>query len=212
MGLYFYTMKILLLSATQQEIQPFLLTLDTLPVKPEVLIGGLGVTATAYHLTKQLHHHPYDLVIQAGIAGTFKNGCELKEVVIVKQDCFADLGAVRENQFETVQQMGFSNDPEWYINHLQLLNKLPYKQVKAITVSTVTDDANVISRTQQKWNPDIETMEGAALHYVCQHQHTGYLQLRSISNAVGVRDKSQWHLKEAIKNLNIAISFILKNL
>jgi futalosine hydrolase len=119
---------------------------------------------------------------------------------------------VEQNQFQTIQQMGFSNEPEWYINNLHLLNKLPYKQVKAITVSTVTDDANTILRVQQKWTADIETMEGAALHYVCQHQQTSYLQLRSISNVVGVRDKSQWHLKEAIENLNTALSNIIKNL
>lgn len=205
-------MKILLLSATQQEIQPFLLTLDSIPVKPDVLIGGLGVTATAYHLTKQLHHHHYDLVIQAGVAGKFENGNELGEVVIVKQDCFADLGAVEKNEFQTIQQMGFSNEPEWYINNLHLLNKLAYKQVKAITVSTVTDDSNTIQRVQQKWAADIETMEGAALHYVCQHQQTNYLQLRSICNVVGVRDKSQWHLKEAIEKLNTALSSIIKNI
>ena len=205
-------MKILLLSATQQEIQPFLLTLDAIPFKPDVLIGGLGVTATAYHLTKQLHHHHYDLVIQAGVAGKFENGSELGEVVIVKQDCFADLGAVEQNEFKTIQQMGFSNEPEWYINNLHLLNKLAYKQVKAITVNTVTDDAIAIKRLQLKWAADIESMEGAALHYVCQHQQTNYMQLRSISNVVGIRDKSQWHLKEAIENLNTELSSIIKKL
>ena len=183
-----------------------------IPVKPDVLIGGLGVTATAYHLTKQLHHHHYDLVIQAGVAGKFENGSELGEVVIVKQDCFADLGAVEQNEFKTIQQMGFSNEPEWYINNLHLLNKLAYKQVKAITVNTVTDDAIAIKRLQLKWAADIESMEGAALHYVCQHQQTNYMQLRSISNVVGVRDKSQWHLKEAIENLNTELSSIIKKL
>ena len=205
-------MKILLLSATQLEIQPFLLTLDAIPVKPDVLIGGLGVTATAYHLTKQLHHHHYDLVIQAGVAGKFENRSELGEVVTVKQDCFADLGAVEQNEFKTIQQMGFSNEPEWYINNLHLLNKLAYKQVKAITVNTVTDDAIAIKRLQLKWAADIESMEGSALHYVCQHQQTNYMQLRSISNVVGIRDKSQWHLKEAIENLNTELSSIIKKL
>ncbi|MES2776142.1 MAG: futalosine hydrolase [Bacteroidota bacterium] len=211
-------MKILLLSATQQEIQPFLLTLESITVKPDVLIGGLGTTATAYHLTKQLHHHYYDLVIQAGVAGVFegsrnaifsKNGVSDAPVVIVKQDCFADLGAIEQNQFQSIQQMGFSNEPEWYVNYNHLLNKLPYQQVKAITVSTVTDDADTISRLQQKWAADIESMEGSALHYVCHHQQTNYLQLRSISNTVGVRDKTQWKIKEAIENLNTALTSLI---
>ncbi|MEO7312507.1 MAG: futalosine hydrolase [Chitinophagaceae bacterium] len=205
-------MKILLVSATQLEIQPFLLTLESIQVKPDVLIAGLGTTATAYHLTKQLHHHHYDLVIQAGVAGSFDDRVARGGVVIVKHDCFADLGAIEQNQFQTIQQMGFSNEPEWFVNNNHLLNKLPYKQIKAITVSTVTDDAATITRQQQRWDADIETMEGAALHYVCQHQQTSYLQLRSISNAVGIRDKAQWDIKAAIENLNAALGAIIKTL
>ena len=205
-------MKILILSATQQEIQPFLLTLESIPVKPDVLIGGVGTTATAYHLTKQLHHHHYDLVIQAGVAGSFDNKLAIGEVVVVKQDCFAELGAIEANQFQTVQQMGFSNEPEWYVNKNPLLDKLPYRQVKAATINTVTDNANSTSLLQQKWDADIETMEGAAMHYICQHQLTSYLQLRSISNVVGIRDKSQWKIKEAIENLNQALTSIVKDL
>jgi len=205
-------MKILLVSATQQEIQPLLLSLSTMPVKPDVLIGGVGIAATVYHLTKQLHHHHYDLVIQAGVAGSFDTTVALTEVVMVKQDCFADLGAIEENRFQTIQQMGFSNEPEWYVNNNHLLNKLPYKQAKAITVSTVTDDAATIGRLQQKWAADVESMEGAALHYVGHHQQTSYLQLRSISNIVGIRDKTQWKIKQAIENLNLALTLIFETL
>ena len=45
-------------------------------------------------------------------------------------------------------------------------------------------------------------MEGAALHYVCLQQSVPFLQIRSISNEVGERDKSKWRMKEAVENLN----------
>lgn len=199
-------MKILLLSATQLEIQPFL---QTSP-KIDVLIGGVGVPATVYHLTKQLNHHHYDLVIQAGIAGTFNEDLAMCEVVTVQKDCFADLGAVEQNSFQSVQDIGFSNEPEWMLNTNPLLNKLPFKQIKAATVNTVTNNKNIIQTFQQKWNADIESMEGAALHYVCYHQQVNYLQLRSISNVVGVRDKTKWEIKKAIENLNKALQSIIK--
>ncbi len=195
-------MKILLLSATQFEIQPFL---QSSP-KIDVLIGGVGVPATVYHLTKQLNHHHYDLVIQAGIAGAFSE-VELVpcEVVTVQKDCFADLGAIEKKSFQTVQDMGFSNEPEWILNTNPLLNKLNFKQVKAVTVNTVTDNNDAILTMQKKWNAEIESMEGAALHYVCHHQKVNYLQLRCISNVVGVRDKTKWNIKKAIDNLNQAL-------
>jgi len=204
-------MKVLLLSATQQEIQPFLQT----PHQLDVLIGGVGIASTVYKLTKQLHHH-YDLVIQAGIAGAFadggKNMLEPATVVTVKQDCFGDLGAIENNAFSSVQQMGFSANPEWLVNQNPLLDKLPFKQVKAITVNTITDETGSLKRLQDKWQADIETMEGAGLHFVCSQQHTEYIQLRSISNVVGVRDKSQWHFKKAIASLNEALSNLVNGL
>ena len=45
-------------------------------------------------------------------------------------------------------------------------------------------------------------MEGAALHYVCLMEKIPFLQIRSISNYVGERNKRNWNMKEAIANLN----------
>ena len=193
-------MKILLLSATRFEIQPYLQT----TLKADVIISGVGIAAATYHLTKQLSHHHYDLVVQAGVAGTFNEALQLGEVVTVIQDAFGDLG-VMENHFQSIQDIQLSSEPEWLPNKDSLLQKLPYKQVKAITVNTLHTDEKMVSALQQKWKADIETMEGAVLHYVCQHQQIPFLQIRSISNRVGIRDKTQWRMKEAIHNLNDAL-------
>ena len=56
---------------------------------------------------------------------------------------------------------------------------------------------------------DIESMEGAALHYVCLLQKVPFLQLRSISNKVGVRDKTKWKIKTAIDNLTMELNALL---
>ncbi len=45
-------------------------------------------------------------------------------------------------------------------------------------------------------------MEGAAFHYVCLQEKIPFLQLRAISNYVGERNKANWNLNEAIRNLN----------
>jgi len=193
-------MKILLLSATQLEIQPYL---QTAP-KADVIISGVGIAAATYHLTKQLSHHHYDLVIQAGVAGTFDETLKLGEVVTVIQDAFGDLG-IMENHFQSIQDIQLSSEPEWLQNKNSLLQKLPYQQVKAITVNTLHSGENMITALIQKWNATIETMEGAVLHYVCLHQQVPFLQIRSISNRIGVRDKTQWRMKEAIHNLNEAL-------
>ncbi len=194
-------MKILLLSATQFEIQPYLLTVP----KADIIIGGVGIAAATYHLTKQLSHHHYDLVVQAGVAGTFDETLKLGEIVTVTHDAFGDLG-VMDNQFQSIQDMELSSEPEWLPNKNSLLQKLPYQQVKAITVTTLHTDEKMINALQKKWNAAIETMEGAVLHYVCHQQQIPFLQIRSISNRVGIRDKAQWRMKEAIQSLNEALT------
>jgi futalosine hydrolase len=45
-------------------------------------------------------------------------------------------------------------------------------------------------------------MEGAALHFVALMENITFLQLRSVSNYVGERDKTKWDLSGAINNLN----------
>ncbi|MES2648581.1 MAG: futalosine hydrolase [Bacteroidota bacterium] len=201
-------MKILLVSSTQQEIEPFLKEKRHM----DVLISGVGIAASTYSLTKQLLHHHYDLVIQAGVAGSFKHNGNgngqpaMGEVVTVSKDVFGDLGAYEQQSFKSVNDLQLSNELEWLHNKQPLLDKLPYKKVTALTVNTVTDDKGIIGALQQKWDAAIESMEGAVLHYVCSEKEIPFIQLRAVCNEVGERDKSKWQLEEAITNLNIAIS------
>jgi len=84
-----------LVAATIQEIEPFL------NKRPEFdhLITGVGCPETIYHLTKRLLQMDYDLVIQAGIAGSFNESIQLGEVVLVNQDNFADVGIFEKDHF-----------------------------------------------------------------------------------------------------------------
>lgn len=205
-------MKILLLSATEFEINPFLNT-SIHKEKIDVLIGGVGMASTIFNLTKKLITNKYDLVLQAGIAGVFYNkNIDLGNVVLVKQDAFGDLGAMEKNNFQSIQEMKFSDGNEWLVNENELQKQFKYPLVKAITVNTVTDNKNVINALQNKWNADIESMEGAALHYVCGQLNVPFLQIRSISNVVGERDKTKWQFKKAIDNLNLELDIIISQL
>ena len=55
-------------------------------------------------------------------------------------------------------------------------------------------------------------MEGAALHYVCLQENIAFLQLRSVSNDVGVRDKTKWDIRSAIDRLNEQLIRLLEQL
>src|SRR6187549_2368204 len=98
-------MKVLLLSATTLEIQP---TLDKQP-GIDTLIGGVGVPFTVYRLTTQLNKNSYDLVVQAGIAGSFIPTLELGEPVLIQQDRFADIGVEEKGSLQDIFDMGLAD-------------------------------------------------------------------------------------------------------
>ena len=204
-------MRILVIAATEFEIAPFIA--DNKDV--EILITGVGVPSTMYHLQKKLPEKAWDLVIQAGIAGSFNYDLGLGEVVLVKQDTFADIGMEEKENFMTIFQAGFAEKDSypfsdgWLINPNPLFSRSLLPAVKGITVNKVSDSMVQKLQSINNFAPEIESMEGAALHYVCLQERVPFIQIRSISNCIGERDKSKWKLKEAIENLNLALSKLL---
>ena len=205
-------MNILIVAATESEIAPFL---KVAPLT-DVLITGVGIPLTVFHLTKKLFEKNYDLAIQAGIAGTFDGCFQVEETVLVKEDTFADMGIDENGNFKTVFEAGLINDMAFPFEHGWLKNTHPLFEKSAlpaaagVTVNKITDDDFTIKKMQQKFSAGIETMEGAAFHYVCLCQKISFIQIRAISNVVGERNKSKWKMKEAIKNLNTELLNLIK--
>jgi len=206
-------MNVLIIAATEMEIASFLKENN----KTDILITGVGIPATVFHLTKKLIEKKYDFVIQAGIGGTFTDSLNLGEVVLIKKDTFADLGINEKGNFKTLFETRFLDDNDfpytdgWLVNN-SLLKKNNLTIVNAITINKITDDHLQIKNIQQKFSAQIESMEGAAFHYVCLQQKINFLQIRSISNVVGERDKTKWQMKTAVENLNKELLKIIQNL
>jgi futalosine hydrolase len=83
-----------------------------------------------------------------------------------------------------------------------LLKRTGLKLVKGISVNQVTVAPAAINRYKAQFGPVTESMEGAALHYVCLMENIPFLQIRGISNYIGERDKKKWKMDMAITNLN----------
>lgn len=216
-------MYILLVAATSFEIQP---AIDQLKEDPslieghgtEVLITGIGSLPTAYSLMRQIGRQRPDIIIQAGIAGCFIPG-RTGEVLVIKEEVLGDLGVQEGGQFKTVFDLGltdlntlpFSNG--LLVNPHQTLLDLPgLEKVRGITINEISTDAARIGWYQQNMAPVVESMEGGALHFTCLKEGIPFLQLRSVSNDIGVRDKSKWDIRTAISRLNLQLVEILKKL
>jgi futalosine hydrolase len=71
-----------------------------------------------------------------------------------------------------------------------------------VTINTITTDKKIIERYRTKYKAQIESMEGAALHYIGRDLNIPFIQIRAVSNYVGERNKAKWKMQEAIYNLN----------
>lgn len=220
-------MKILLVCATKFEIAPLLKKFRKFSFKGnlisygfgmhsiDVLVTGAGMTATSFHLGKTLNKK-YDLAINVGIAGSFKKNIPLGSVVNVVNDCFADFGAEDGQLFRTATEIGLSKIISYPCSYFriksvrQILDQ--FHPAKGITVNTVHGDLASIKKVIKKFNPDIETMEGAAFFMACNHEKIPCIQIRAISNYVERRNKKKWKMKPAVFNLSTSLEKILSNI
>jgi futalosine hydrolase len=200
-------MKVLVVAATAAEIGG--LQASTTGAKVHTLITGVGMLATAYALTRHLQQHQYDLVLQAGVGGSFDQGIALGELVMVTSERYGDLGAEDHDDYIDIFDMGLVERDAHPHSAAQLVNPLgevhktiSLRQVSGLTVNTVSGNERTIARRAGQYGCAVESMEGAAFHYVCLHEGVQFAQVRSISNYVIPRDKSLWRMKDAIINLN----------
>lgn len=218
-------MNCLLAAATPFEIAPFLEHYRNsdvpfyIDIHIDVLITGVGLTSATYNLQKQLQIKKPDLVIQAGIGGCFDTKLPLGTVVAIKKDTIADLGVIEKKQFHSVFDMGFAQPNQmpykkgWLVNPgLYLLKRNSLKKVPAVSVNQITSSPQTARLYEAKYKPVVESMEGAALHYVCLMENIPFLQLRGISNYVGERNKKNWKIKESVANLNNELIRLLNSL
>jgi futalosine hydrolase len=137
-------------------------------------------------------------------------------VVTVKQEITGDIGVEENGIFHDLFDMKFQQENQFpYINKNLVNPWLPkynlpgLKEVTGITVNEVSTRTNRINQLRFKYKPVVESMEGAALHYVCLQTGVPFIQIRCISNYVGERDKSKWKFNEAFDNLtDVVLSYI----
>jgi len=206
-------MCILLAAATPLEIRTIT---AWLPTRVQPVITGVGLLSAAYHLQKAIAAYTPDLVIQAGIAGCFDPSRDLGELVVVSEEVVADLGVTENGHFKSLFDLALAapDDPPYTRGrlpnpYLDRLNLLGWPSGSSVSVSEISTDTDRIAWYKQRYNPLLESMEGAALHFVCLQEQVPFLQLRALSNYIGERDKSRWQLGASLVALHEGLSLLL---
>ena len=211
--------KILVVTATSTEADAIrkIRGIKTIPggysidnLEISVLNAGVGSVSTGWEMQKWISvNDKPDLAINTGIAGSYKADIKIGDVVMPLTDCFADAGVEDGNNFLTLSEAGLVGANEFPFAeglihtdpvYLELL-KGNIKPVKAITVNTATGSYTTRDKLIKKYNPDIETMEGATFFYICSRERIPFLALRAISNMVEIRNKYNWDINLALFNL-----------
>jgi len=208
-------MQILLCAATTFEIQPVINMIQGGALEDTtVAITGVGMMAACYHISEAVHRKGPDFILQAGIAGCLNQQLPLGSVVMVENDTVGDLGVIEMGSFVSAFDMGLADDAfPWterkLKNDLSTFSDSGLPVVDGVTVNEISTVEQRIHYYRDHLNASIETMEGAALHYVALQQHIPFLQLRAVSNYIGERDKSRWMMEKAIEQLNVELKQLL---
>lgn len=229
-------MSHLIVAATTKEIFPlidFLKTKKNLRSTPQegvvseadgvsILVTGVGVMATAYHLGVALSSKNYKSVINAGIAGSFNNNFPKCSIVLVNEDSISDFGTEELNSYKSafdIKLLDKNSKPfvngqlvcKSYPFFQDKLSKLPY--VRAITVNRVIARKESLEYVLNCFNPAIVSMEGAAVFYACLLSEVPCLQIRAISDLVSLPiDRSTWDIPGAVAALNKQLCDLISDL
>lgn len=207
-------MHIAIVSATNKEMIDEK-ALSQLPYQFSYHIHGVGLLSSTFYLTELAQSKP-DLIIQIGIAGSYTSKIKIGQVVLVSQEELGDTGAETESGFLKLNQL-FTESNKMQDDMFDsfknpFIQKFGLEQVKGLTVNTCAGRKETIQSRISLFHADIESMEGASLHFVCLKKNIPFLQIRGISNMVEIRDKSSWDIALAIKNCHLSLYNIIKEL
>lgn len=226
-------MNILIVAAEQEELDCAINAYNNLKgklgeqVNVTFSLTGIGATQACHTVTREIflalmEQKPYDFVMDIGIAGSYDmEEFPMGSAAIVSEEHFGDLGFETDNGFKDLFQYGIlQRNGIPYTNGALKRVALPFPQVErqlakykegiGITVQTVTGDPEKVDSLIKRYHPHIESMEGAAVYFTCIMEKVPFVELRTVSNAVGERDMKKWDIPAALATLGKCCSEILE--
>jgi futalosine hydrolase len=151
---------------------------------------------------------PYRAVVSAGIGGGFPGRAAVGATVIGARSIAADLGAESPDGFLPIDELGFgASAHEADPGLLKTLSAaLPDAIVGDIlTLATVTGTAETAARLAAAHPAAVaEAMEGHGVASAAATAGLPFIEIRTISNPIGPRDRAAWRLPAALAALTSA--------
>jgi len=193
----------------------------------DLMISGPGVFNAACALTAYLELTSPAMVLHAGIAGIFKDtGMGIGDVAIATEERYLHTGVQAESlendplPFDLIAN-DFSSRKGIYSFEKSLVDqyydKLSHRFLNCnfnvekglfLTVSSITSSFERAAQLFNAFSPVMEAMEGSACAHAAKLYSCPMIEIRSASNFVGERNKSNWDMELAVKQLGAACASI----
>jgi futalosine hydrolase len=183
-------------------------------VEIDIVTAGVGpaaaaATAATAAALAAAEGRRYVLAVSAGIAGGFAPAAPVGSVVVADAVLAADLGATTAEGFSDVAELGFGTvrhtpPPAAVALAAEALRAagLATAVGPVLTVSTVTGTAGRAAELAGRHAGAVaEAMEGFGVAEAAARHGLPVLELRTVSNPVGPRDRAAWRIGEALAAL-----------
>jgi futalosine hydrolase len=185
----------------------------------DVLTTGVGMIATAAWCSRTFAAEHYDLALNVGLCGSFDASLAAPDVVHITTDRIAELGAEDGDDFLTIHELKLLDANDFPFERGLLVNTNPpplaplatFRSVTGITVNTVHGNERTIAAVRDRYDPDVESMEGAAFMYASLIAGVPFAQVRAVSNAVVRRNRGAWKIEAAIRALGEQTAKLLES-
>lgn len=188
-------------------------------------VSGIGVINAGLTLGRLLERNISGLV-NAGIAGSFDTGtAPLESVWLADREVWPEYGLAREDGSIDARGINF---PLGKVDGAPVFDRLDLSPRKAaadmgltgvsgfptahmLTVSAVTGSPDRARGLMKTFDVLLENMEGFALAFGCARKGVPFLELRTVSNVVGSRDRKDWNIEGAMRVLGNACGRLLQS-
>lgn len=214
---------IILACATDRELRSILAEQDGI-VDGEVLyiqgcsfvfcLTGMGPVAAGISAGEMLARYPgVSGMINLGICGSFDlKHFPLGSVCVAQREVWPEYGVRMETETTSLEYQMFPGieltepnildfDPEDAALAMDLSLPSSWLQGVSLTVAGVSGCPTQADFLRRQYAAATENMEGFALALAARRRGLPFLEIRTVSNLVGERDKDKWDFRGALRTL-----------
>jgi futalosine hydrolase len=163
----------------------------------DVLATGVGPVEAALATARAIAEKRYDAVINAGIAGGFRDRCTVGDAVVCAREDYAEMGLEDGSAFPLpggLELVRYAESDPGLLRPF-LGGMIPVIVGRGVTSAIVTSTTARALVLAHRFRADVESMEGFAVLRAAQLAGVPAVEIRGVSNLVGERASNEWNFR-----------------